>query len=151
MGYRAESFESERLDNDFEYFIGVNGRLPLFGHVLESHSILQDKPSTWLQAKLRHDQARAALNQTKRVNLFEVGRAYFETQKAMTRVLRTGSQQRLAQKQKEFALIKVGLAEASLGQLMGALKKELQSNILAAEAKSQFLFAQAELERAVGE
>ena len=176
IGYRAEAFESEELNYQEEFFVGLSGSFPLWGQLIESESLIQDSVPTSgqttstdfrsqtvrlnlfadnsrskrLEAKIQYDQAVEEFHKTKRGILFEVGSAYFDYQKSIEGIEKAKETANLEAKRAELTHIKVGLLEANLSQLLEALSRESSAKIDTWNSWSASYLAGQKLSQAVG-
>lgn len=176
LGYKAESFDTEDLNFKGEYFVGLSGSLPLWDHILESNTIIQNTVPTAgqttstdfrsetlrlnlfnntgksrrLEALIRYHRALDDLEKTKRNLLFQVGQAYFDYRKTLEGIASAAEKQKLEEKEAELAEIQVGLNEATLSDLMSALGKKTAAKIELNNVQAAYFNSLSELNRAVG-
>jgi len=175
-GYRAEAFDTEDLDYEDEFFVGLSGSIPFWHHVVESNTIVQDTvPSAGqttstdfrsqtitlnlfsntgkasrLEAKIAFKQAIEGLRKIKRTTLFEIGEAHFGYQKSIKQIEVSKMTKRLRQKEVDFMSIQVGLNEAPLPQLLESFSRRTDAGIEHNNAQLNYATALGQLDNVIG-
>lgn len=155
IGYRAEAFDSEDLDYDDEFFVGVRASIPFWHHKIETNTIVQDTvpsagqttstdfksqtvsidlfnftgKSSRLEAEINLKKAKEDFNKAKRNTLFDLKEAYYQCQSAINQVKATQANKKLRIKESELMKIQVGLNEANLSQLLESYIKQTDALI----------------------
>ncbi len=175
-GRRAEAFESEDLDFEDEFFIGLRGSIPFWNHILESNSIYQDTvpaagqttstdfksqtvaldlfknngKSTKLEAEILLRGKIEDLEKIKRTVFFEVTESFFNYEKAHEQFLGTAENKKLQSKEAEFMKIQVGLDEANLSTLLESLIRKTQADVDHYNSLNSYLNSIVDLYRTIG-
>lgn len=177
LGSRAEAFDSEALEYEEEFFAGIRGSIPFWGHKIESNTLFQDtvpaagqttstdfksqtvtldffaakNKSNKMEAQIRIQKALENKLKTEQKVEYEVTEAFYHLKRSLLRTKQRKLNLKWHQKEVEWLKLQSSLDKAPLSRYLEALIRQTDAEIKLNNSLHLYNLAAAGYRKAIGE